>query len=321
MSSIAHSRTSCPACASADIRPVIDRLDFHDSVLRRYFHEFYPAQVSAHIASLNLAPGVIYECGDCGTIFHGTIPAADVLGSFYSALQAATLHEETAALPHREEQRLLELMMVVRFLQPRVPRPSVLDFGTGDGSWARLAAAAGCVTAATDTACEPFPSLRAAGIACFSPDELPPDSFDFINSEQVFEHLADPCAVLSRLVASLKPGGVLKIGVPYDPRLREKLASPDWAAPKSSDASMNSIAPIEHLNAFSPEGLVRMGCRCDLEPLSVSGWTLESVSSPPRKSLRQKFMRCLRDRLGQRHRPPYALAQTRFFLRAPNPST
>lgn len=41
--------------------------------------------------------------------------------------------------------------------------------------------------------------------------ELPPARFDLVFSRWVFSFLADPAAVVARLVASLKPGGVLAV--------------------------------------------------------------------------------------------------------------
>ncbi len=315
MSTFTSRRPACPACAEVKTEVMIPTLDFGDATFRTYFEAFYPEAVNAWLRRLGLPPGELRCCPRCGTMFHGIIPSASLLAEFYSELQTATFASAAPIDTYREEQRFNELMMVVRFLQPAVPRPRVLDFGTGDGSWARLAAAAGCLVTATDTAENAFPALRACGIACLPAGALPEKEFDVINSEQVFEHLPDPVAVVTMLAAALKPGGILKIGVPWDPALAEKLRAPDWSAAKDSPASLNAVAPFEHLNAFSPAGLEHLAGLAGLIPLHVFGFTLHDPRHPWRPGLRGRLMRRLRDRLGQRHRPPYALAQTRFFLR------
>ena len=306
----------CPACGSVSIPALGPKLNFDGPVFRAYFHDFYPPSVAELIKRTKLTPGQLHACAECDTIFHGIIPADQTLNTFYATLQSATYAKDPSVDPHRQEQRLLELMMVARFLSPRTRRPAVLDFGTGDGSWALLAAAAGCETTATDTADDAFARLAAAGVTCLAPHSLPADRYDFINSEQVFEHLPAPYPVLTKLAASLRPGGVLKIGVPHDPDLASKLRAPDWTARKDSRDSLNSLAPLEHLNAFSPSGLKKLGERCGLIPLSISGWSLIDPRTAPRPGLKTRLIRRLRDRLGQCHRPPYRLAQTRFFLRA-----
>ena len=315
MAATTITRHLCPACATPTGTEVLASLELGSPTFRTYFHTFYPPSVAALIERLALPAAELRACPQCGTVFHGVVPAPEILAAFYSALQAATIATARPVETHREEQRLLELMMVVRFLQPAAPRPSVLDFGTGDGSWARLAGATGCGVSVTDTAETAFPSLTAAGVACLAPDRLPPSSFDFINVEQVFEHLPDPATILSTLAASLRPNGILKIGVPHDPNLRAKLAAPDWSAPKNSPSSLNSLAPIEHLNAFTPAGLDLLGVRFNLVPLGISGWTLLDPRQPHRLGIRSRLVRLLRNRLGQRHRPPFTLSQTRFFLR------
>lgn len=313
MSEAVQYRSACPACSAPDAPVLIPDLDLKSPALRRYFSEFYAPAVAAHIESLDLPPASVRACATCGTIFHSVVPSPGILAGFYSTLQSSYDGQVQDIQPDRAEQRLLELMMCVRFLQKHVARPSVLDFGTGDGSWAKLSAAVGCRTTATDTASEAFPGLERAGIECLPPDLLPAATFDLINVEQVFEHLPDPASQLAALVASLRPGGLLKIGVPHDPRLRQKLRSPDWTAGKSSPDSLNAVAPIEHLNAFTPAGLDRLAGNAGLIPLDIRGWSLIDPRDPPPRTPRGILVRLLRDRLGQRHQPPYALAQTRFF--------
>jgi SAM-dependent methyltransferase len=180
-----------------------------------------------------------------------------------------------------------------------------------------LAQAAGCDV----TACDVVPELAARfareGIGFYVPAELPLDAFDFINAEQVFEHLTEPAATLRKLIRSLKPHGVIKIGVPFDRALDAKLLAPDWRAMKSSPASLNAVAPIEHLNAFNPEALGKLGALAGLRRLSIKGWTLYAEREgrvldlwtvPTKEFLRRK--------MNESYRPAYALAQTVFFVRS-----
>lgn len=310
-----HSRRpDCPACGHKDFA-IIAELPLQSPPLSDYLRSFYRSPAREVAETLTGYTCRIAECRRCGTIFHEEVPRTAFLQEFYSAL-SATESPSGQLHPYREEQRFRELMMVARFLQPRVPQPRVLDFGTGDGTWARLAAAAGCKAEATDTSETAFPMLRACGVVCRPPTELLERHYDLINAEQVFEHLPDPITALTRLTGALRDDGVLKIGVPWDPRLREKLRVPDWLAPKHSSHSLNSVAPIEHLNAFTPAGLEQLGHRAGLSPLVVRGWELLMPDDKSRKwSWRKSLGQTLRRLLNEVHQPPYALAQTRFFVR------
>jgi SAM-dependent methyltransferase len=97
---------------------------------------------------------------------------------------------------------------------------------------------------------------------------LPAERFHFINTEQVFEHLVDPGLSGERLVAALRPGGILRISVPNGTNVPELLADADWSAPKGSPRSLNAVAPLEHLNCFSYESLTHFGSkRLELVPM------------------------------------------------------
>ena len=47
--------------------------------------------------------------------------------------------------------------------------------------------------------------------------------FDFINTEQVFEHISEPLETLKELKTLLKPGGIIKISVPTADDINRRL--------------------------------------------------------------------------------------------------
>ena len=307
-------RDACPACAAAPARPVA-LLRFGAPPLSDYLRAFYADHPGCDFSTLAGKDLAIAECPRCGCIFQATVPDDAFLARFYRDGLYGGLAPERAVEPYVFELMAREMAMVVRFLQPRVARPAVLDFGTGEGQWARLAASTGLATHACDVSDHAFARLAAAGITCHRTSELPHAAFDFINTEQVFEHLPRPADEVVRLAAALRPGGVLKIGVPHDPLLRKKLGSPDWLAPKNSPASLNGIAPVEHLNHFSPEALRHLAARAGLEALAVRGWEL-LPGATRRPGLRSQVALRVRTRLRDVYRPAYPLTQTAFFVRA-----
>jgi predicted SAM-dependent methyltransferase len=109
-----------------------------------------------------------------------------------------------------------------------------------------------------------------AGIPVLGWDDLRDKHFDFINAEQVFEHLADPLDTLVRLAAALKPGGIIRINVPPGHDIKRKLQNPDWSLPARSPESLNDVAPLQHLNCFTFESLVRMGAKAGLREVEIA---------------------------------------------------
>lgn len=308
-------REQCPACGGLESVSRA-KLPYNQPPLTDYLRTFYRNYPHCDFTPL---AGEVYqldECGRCGCHYQNPVPGDDFLARFYGQglYGAGTQEIGQICEPYQTEQAIRELMMVVRFLNPTCPRPCLLDFGTGNGNWAILAGAAGLDTHASDLSPHAFDRLRTRGVTCHLHATLPQDQFDFINTEQVFEHLIDPIGQLQVLAQSLRPGGIIKIGVPYDPQLRAKLKAPDWTAPKNSAASLNGVAPLEHLNHFEPSSLDALAARCGLEPLVIKGWELVSRRQAARaQPLLQKIGRWLRHRLGEIYRPHHRLTQTRFF--------
>jgi len=308
-------RNNCPACGHAVTQARAD-LPYGATPLADYLAMFYRAYPQCDFQPLQAARYRLFDCDQCGCVFQNPVPDDTFLANFYGRglYGSPAPADPPPADPYQVQQIVRELMMVVRFLQRTGPHPRVLDFGTGNGQWALLAAASGLATHASDLSDHAFARLEASGITCHRSRELPPAHFDFINTEQVFEHLPDPFAQLAALRRSLRPGGVIKIGVPHDPRLRDKLRQPDWLAPKNSPASLNGVAPIEHLNHFEPASLRALATRAGFEPLGVFGWDLAAPAQfALYQSPRARLGRWLRGKLGDVHRPHHALTQTAFF--------
>ena len=98
-------------------------------------------------------------------------------------------------------------------------------------------------------------------------EEIPTHQFDFINTEQVFEHLSQPLETLEYLSKALKPHGIIKISVPNGWNIEEKLAIGDWDASKESPQSLNPVAPLEHVNCFTYQSIIKMAQLVGLKPL------------------------------------------------------
>jgi SAM-dependent methyltransferase len=100
-------------------------------------------------------------------------------------------------------------------------------------------------------------------------DELSGRSFDFINSEQVFEHLTDPLGALKHLVSALAPGGMLKISVPDGRDVKKRLALGDWSA-MDGPRSLLVVTPLQHINGFHREALLELARRAGLKPAALT---------------------------------------------------
>lgn len=117
------------------------------------------------------------------------------------------------------------------------------------------------------------------GIVTNRVEDLEDNSIDFINTEQVFEHLVNPFEVAESLSCKLRLGGFLKISVPAAGDLPRRLQVGNWNAPKYTRDSLNPIAPLEHVNCWNRSSTQAMGERLSLKLREVNlAWQLAFVA-------------------------------------------
>jgi SAM-dependent methyltransferase len=135
----------------------------------------------------------------------------------------------------------------------------------GWGRWALMAKAFGCNSFGNEMSEEKCKYAKSNGIVVIKWDEIPHYEFDFINTEQVFEHLPEPLITLKHLKMALKKDGVIKISVPTINDVERRLKIMDWTAEKGRKNSLNFIAPLEHINYFRRKSLLAMAEKAGLQ--------------------------------------------------------
>lgn len=179
---------------------------------------------------------------------------------------------------------------MLALLGPLSAPPKVLDFGLGWGDWCKMAAAYGCESFGVELSREKVEHARSVGIKVVALEDLPPNHFDYINMEQVLEHLTEPWAVVHRLVSSLKPGGLMHIAVPNGNDVLNHVCKITWSMQERT-ATM-AIHPLEHLNCFSYRALVNLGHRAGLQeitPSPLTAYRYQLSFEDPQSLLRSLF--------------------------------
>jgi len=210
---------------------------------------------------------VLGECAECGLIFQKEIPNPELMARLYERWLDPEILRELERNERGTRYALeiaSEIANVIDFLARPPSKVAFLDFGMGWGAWCLMAKGFGCDAYGTDLSDARSNNARQSGINVLRRDQLAHHRFDFINAEQVFEHLADPHGTLIELAAILKPGGVLRIGVPPGWDIKRRLRVWDWNAPDGSPNSLNAVAPLQHINCFSFRSLVIAGRKAGL---------------------------------------------------------
>ena len=252
-------REKCHACASGSFR-IIYQNKYNEPPIKDYLASFY-SEANVEFEYLEEAIFILCECDVCEMIFQRDIPNETLMKRLYEHWidpeKTFELHEKRDNLAYYSCYAQ-EIMQVVSYFRKEPSYLKFLDFGMGWGKWALMAKAFGCDSYGTELSAKRIEYAESNGIKVISWDEIIENRFDFINTEQVFEHIPEPLLTLRYLKEALKPQGLIKISVPTANDIKRRLRIMDWKSPKGTRNSLNPVAPLEHINCYSRKSLIKM---------------------------------------------------------------
>jgi SAM-dependent methyltransferase len=230
------------------LRQIADRAGLHDSIADKAYEIRY--------------------CAHSELYFQTWVMSADELGGWYSppADRSFFMSEIAKQKLHWFAHQTEEILVLRQLCPAQVP--VVLDFGCNWGKWASMALAHGCEVYGVDVNRDASKFCASRGIRMISFEDLPGFQFDFINVDQVMEHLSEPLMVARHLSACVKPGGFIKFSTPNNPELPRQLRV---ARQKEDDSvldprTLDSLLPLEHVNLFNDGSLKLLAKQAGLLP-------------------------------------------------------
>jgi 2-polyprenyl-3-methyl-5-hydroxy-6-metoxy-1,4-benzoquinol methylase len=252
------------------------------------------------------------RCSRCRLIYQ-----RNVLTDEYSQLLYGKWLLEGDAEPELSKERLApsehalyanELLMVGRLFGRPHHLVRLLDYGLGRGWWCRMATALGFEATGTDLAPALIAAARAQGITAIDIQQLESERFDFINTEQVLEHVTRPLEVVRQLRKSLTPGGIIKVSVPDGRGMERRIPLMDWSAPRADRRYLMPATPLIHVNTFTQESIGAMGREAGLRTMAWPlRWDYSLIDATAPRTLVKSLLRPLYRR---------ALRTTYVFLQA-----
>lgn len=278
-----ESRSSCPACRSVDLFLRYES-SYTDSPLKDYLVDFYSPQGGVDFDILTGANYALQQCAHCSLLFQREIPGDRLMQTLYESWIEPSIVFEKQSQSGVEHygQHASEILAIGHYLGRRPADLTVLDFGMGWGDWLLMAKAFGFRAFGMEISHSRVEHGRSLGLEMIDWDAGKEVGFDFINTEQVFEHLSEPLETLKGLCQMLNPRGLLKISVPTAHRVERRLSKMDWDSKKGSKLSLNFIAPLEHIQYFQRTSLIEMARLAGMEIVKIpvrtqisaaSGWT------------------------------------------------
>ncbi len=262
-------RRKCPCCRSSVCNELY-RAPYCSDPMREYLISFYSPQGGVEFEYLQDQDYVLVECADCGLVYQREIPNDFLMRKLYEEWidpkKCFDLYERTRGIRYFRHLSS-EIVRIVSIFDRPPMNLKFLDFSMGWGHWCRIAQSFGCTVHGTEFSQARIDYAKSKGVTVIDYSEIANHRYDFINTEQVFEHLPDIRTPLNYLKGSLKPNGILKINVPNGWDIKQRLKKCDWTAPKGSKDSLNLIAPLEHINCFNHSSLVVLAQGAGLVPV------------------------------------------------------
>ncbi len=175
---------------------------------------------------------------------------------------------------------------------------SMLDVGCGGGHFLAQAAKHGWRIQGTETGQRQLAACRAKGVPVIAGplniEDHPAEGYDVICSFEVIEHVTHPAEEIGKMVALLRPGGLLYVTTPNFNCLARRLDPTNW-----------SVANYpEHLNYFTPATLHRLLHGQGLHKkwlvttgFSVSRWKAKGASTKEERDAAKQYQEALRSSL------------------------
>ncbi|MBO9571274.1 MAG: class I SAM-dependent methyltransferase [Chitinophagaceae bacterium] len=272
MNSYFVKREVCPACRSNSFKKRFS-VKFDDPGIRTFLDNLYNPQGGVEYEYLEGAEYSLVECNNCKLVFQEYIGNDELMMLIYEKWidpEMVKKNSVTAYTVDYYKKYSAEIINIIAYLNKLPSDLKFFDFGMGWGKWCLMAKAFGVEAFGAELSPERIAYARSNGIKVLEWKEFPDYQFDFINTEQVFEHIPEPLNTMKYLSKSLKPGGIIKISVPNGNGIERILKSVNWTAKRKALDSLMVVSPLEHINCYRTESVLKMGELCGLENVKPS---------------------------------------------------
>jgi 2-polyprenyl-3-methyl-5-hydroxy-6-metoxy-1,4-benzoquinol methylase len=267
-------RNSCPVCnivsdqiiwsAPLNSKDLITFLDKH------YDHNINHAILKDHHLSM-------MRCPECALIWQNPILCDEGMTLLYEHwIDSSKSKEKNRTHPASFFRALFnDVLFVVKLFPKKQPYEiNVLDFGMGWGSWSKVAKAHGLNVFGAELSQSRIEHGRTNGIQEITDLISCSFEFDYINTEQVLEHISDLNGTMAMLASKLKKNGILRFSVPNNIQTVFQLKWSTWKP------SHDALHPLEHINCFSNKSIRTLAIKHNLKIVNVYFFLRQALSNP-----------------------------------------
>jgi 2-polyprenyl-3-methyl-5-hydroxy-6-metoxy-1,4-benzoquinol methylase len=251
-------RNACPCCGSNSYK-VIYSVKFSDEKIWPFLKSYYEGRIpkkKVESDDYNIA-----RCSDCDLLFQEYILNESNMFLLYEKWISAkkSLHKKKHADIGLYQKYALEIEGICKFLNKKPHEINVLEYGMGWGFWSNLAKAYNYNVTGVEISKTRVAFAKKNGLRVI--EEISQEKghgFDYIYSDQVFEHIPKPKETIRELARVLEKNGIIHMQVPNGRGMERGLRRSNWNAQKGA------IQPLEHINCFNRNSLKVLADQADL---------------------------------------------------------
>ncbi len=234
-------RKNCPFCNSRNINIIYEKNYQSEDIqifLKKHLNNF-PLDI------LKNKKFTVMECKICTGIFQKNILNKTYVKKFYEEYvpQNEALGKKEANKEYLNKICNDEISFIEKYFKGE-KNISILEFGAGWGFWSLNAQNKNLDVTAIELSKTRIKYLKKKNIRVYSSIINLKKKYNFIFSDQTFEHLSQPFNVLKKLSNMLKKNGIIFIKVPPGIYIKKKLNS-------NYKACDDELIPLEHINVFN----------------------------------------------------------------------
>ena len=236
-------RKSCPICESKNICNQKDK--FKREKIIEFLENYYNRKL----------PEIIYkeyeykiiQCDECKLVFQKFICDNKLSDYLYENLidKNASLNKKKNLSFIDFQEYILDMSLISNLFQKKSKDIKILEFGTGWGFWSRLAKSFNYEIEGIEISESRINYLSEYKINVTKKIDQK-KKYDFIYSNQVFEHLANPKEEFSKLLSVLNQNSYFLIKVPSSFLIKQK----DFF---KKFYYKDVLFPLEHINLYNKE--------------------------------------------------------------------
>jgi hypothetical protein len=221
-----------------------------------------------------LSEGINYEilsCNKCDSLYQSYEPSSSLLLKIYDQYINSADSFSRKQFPSEDVLWLYsgEISLISALLKNNLSKIKLLDYACGWGLWAKMARGWGSDVTVLELSESRRNYLSGFGLKVINSLSDQIEAYDFVNCDQVFEHLCNPISNLIEINRCVKKGGIVKISIPktFAAWLTVKRLK---SFERGAGAPPDILAPLEHLNYCNRDGLIQLASGAGFEPVNVS---------------------------------------------------